>query len=29
MANFDTCFNFALDCIDAGLMLHIQGKPGV
>ena len=29
MATFDTCFNFALDCIEAGIMLHIQGKPGV
>ena len=29
MANFDTCFNYALDCLDAGEILHMQSKPGV
>lgn len=29
MANFNQCFEFALDSIQAGQMLHIQGKPGV
>ena len=28
MANFNQCFEFALDSIQAGQMLHIQGKPG-
>ena len=29
MANFNQCFEFAMDSIQAGQMLHIQGKPGV